>query len=87
MITAARLTEILDELVTAGDDWPTRARKLPEFGKLSTGKPTGPGLHRPWVLLNGEHEHFDNVPVRLVMYEDGTWFLKGTVTIRQLEDG
>lgn len=77
MITAVRVDEICRALTAARAGWPTVARQLPEFERLSYGKPLGPGLHRPWVLLRGEHEDFDAIPVRLVKFETGVWFMKG----------
>lgn len=77
MITAARVAEVCSALRAAGAGWPDVARKLPEFQKLSRGIPSGPGLHRPWVLLEGPHENHES-PVRLVRHENGVWFDKGT---------
>lgn len=77
MITAVRVAEVCSALRAAGAGWPDVARKLPEFVRLHHGTPSGPGLVRPWVLLEGPHEKHD-APVRLIRYENGTWFLKGT---------
>lgn len=75
-ITNGRLVELETALDEAGEDWPAVARRFPEFVKLSRGRATPPGLHRPWVLLNGEQEYYRLVPVRLVRFEDG-WKMKG----------
>ena len=77
MITARRVDEICIALTRARAGWPTVARSLPELVKLSYGKPLPPGQHRPWVLLQGPHEEFDGIPVRLVRFESGVWFMKG----------
>lgn len=76
MITAARAAEIRSVLAVAGAGWATVARRLPEFERLSHGRPSGPGLHRPWVLLNDDIEDWD-APPRLVRFDTGHWFLKG----------
>lgn len=80
MITAERVREICSALRVAGAGWPDIARRLPEFGRLSLGRPVGPGLVRPWVLLNEEHEEHD-APVRLVRHENGVWFPKGAYLV------
>lgn len=77
MITAVRVDEICTALTRAKAGWPTVARALPELARYSYGQPLGPGHHRPWVLLKGEHEDFDSIPVRLVKFETGVWFMKG----------
>lgn len=77
MITARRVDEVCAALTRAKAGWVGVAQQLPEFVKLSYGKPLGPGLHRPWVLLAGPHEDFDGIPVRLVRFETGVWFMKG----------
>ena len=77
MITAGRVTELCSQLTAAGAGWADVARKLPEFQKLHHGRPSGPGIVRPWVLLEGPHEDHD-APVRLVRHENGRWFAKGT---------
>lgn len=77
VVSAARVDEILAALTAAKAGWPNVARKLPEFARLSYGKPMGTGIHRPWVLLEGQHEEFDLVPIRLVRFETGVWFMKG----------
>ena len=75
MTTSDRVAEIIGQLEAAGAGWADIARKLPEFRRLSLGVPAGPGLHRPWLLLD-EVDDYD-APPRLVRYENGTWFLKG----------
>ena len=77
MITAVRVDEICRALTAAKAGWPTVAQALPELVKFSYGKPLGPGVVRPWVLLAGPHEDFDGIPVRLVRFETGVWFMKG----------
>lgn len=80
MITAGRVEEICSALRVAGAGWVDIARRLPEYRKHSLGIPSGIGLHRPWVLLDGEHEEHD-APVRLVRHENGVWFDKGTYLV------
>lgn len=82
-ITAARVAEVCAALQAAGDGWPGVARALPEFERLHKGRPAGPGMVRPWVLLDGEHERYD-APVRLLRHENGRWFIKGTY-MREVE--
>lgn len=77
-VPARRVDAICGALMRARDGWPAVARALPEFSKLSLGKPRGIGAHRPWVLLAGEHEDFEQVPLRLVLFENGLWALKWT---------
>lgn len=77
-ITAKRVDEICTALTRAKAGWLNVARSLPEFDRLHYGRPFGtPGHVRPWVLLRGEHEDFDSIPVRLVRFETGVWFMKG----------
>lgn len=83
MITAARVEEIRAALTAAQDAWPQVAKRLPEFGRLSKGIPSGARVHRPYVYLDVEHEDHDS-PVYLVQYETGVWFTLGTYT-RELE--
>lgn len=75
-ITDARLREIALSLAEVGDDWPAVARRLPEHASHARAVPLGPGVHRPWVLLNDEHEYLE-MPMRLIRHENGTWFYKG----------
>lgn len=77
MITAERVDEICRQLTAAKAGWVGVAQQLPEFVRLSYGRPLGPGHCRPWVLLQGPHEEYDGVPVRLVKFETGVWFMKG----------
>lgn len=78
MITNARLFEIEAELEAAGEEWVRAARALPEYKRHHEGTPSGPGLVRPWVLLNGPQEWVgDGIQVRLIRFEDGAWLLKG----------
>jgi hypothetical protein len=81
----ARVTEILAALEAAGDGWPAVARRLPEFARLHRGRPLGPGVVRPWVVLSCPHEGWPiDLPVRLILHETGVWFVKGT-TINEIE--
>lgn len=82
-ITAARVAEVCSALADAGAGWAEVARQLPEFERLHRGRPAGRGVVRPWVLLAGQHESYDT-PVRLVRYENGRWFIKGTY-MREVE--
>lgn len=77
MITARRVDEVCIALTRAKAGWPGVARQLPEFERLHYGKPLPPGIVRPWVLLAGEHEDFDGIPVRLIRMESGVWLMKG----------
>lgn len=70
-----RVQAICSELTAAGDGWIPVARRLPEYVKHSKGRPSGRGLHRPWVLLDGSLD--EGVPARLLRYETGVWFAKG----------
>lgn len=83
MTSMDRVVEIIGQLQAAGAGWADVARRLPEFRKLSHGRPAGRGLHRPWLLLD-EIDDYD-APPRLVRYENGVWFLKGTLT-RDIEE-
>jgi len=78
----ARVAEIIGQLEAAGAGWADVARRLPEYHKHHLGRPSGRGLVRPWVLLD-EIEDYE-APPRLVRYENGRWFLKGTL-LRDLE--
>lgn len=78
MTSEERLTEIIGQLQAAGAGWADIARRLPEFRKLSHGRPAGRGVHRPWILLDEIDDY--EAPPRLVRYENGVWFLKGTRT-------
>ncbi len=81
MITAVRVEEVCSALTAAGAGWTDVARRLPEYRKHSLGLAgPAPGHHRPWVLLNEEHESHES-PVRLVRYENGTWFAKGAYLV------
>lgn len=81
MINKARMAEILAALEEAGDGWPAVARRLPEYARLHRGRPAGPGVVRPWVLLSGHHEGWPvDLPVRCIRHETGVWFTKGTTT-------
>lgn len=86
--TPERMTEILTALTVAGAGWPDVARKLPEYQRHSLGIPSGPGVHRPWVLLTDDYPPYwdTQTPVRLVRHETGLWFLKGSTYLRDLED-
>lgn len=79
MITMARVVEIIGQLEAAGAGWADIARRLPEYRKHRPGVPSGPGLTRPWLLLD-EIEDYD-APPRLYRYENGVWFLPGTRTL------
>jgi hypothetical protein len=82
VINFSRVDEITRELTEAKAGWPTVARRTPEIARLSYGRPLGPGMHRPWVLLNDYIEGYD-APPRLIKLEDGTWFLKGEPLLRR----
>lgn len=77
MIPAVRVEEIRSALAAAGPDWPAAAKQLPEVRRVSTGIPSGPGMHRPHVWLTEEIEGRLLMPPRLVLHENGTWFLLG----------
>lgn len=75
-VTDQRLAEIAAILTEAGDNWPAVARKLPEYKQHALPVPSGPGVHRAWVLLSEEHEYLE-MPMRLLRHENGSWFHKG----------
>lgn len=72
-----RLTTLLAELQTAGDDWPRVARSHPDVVRVRRGRWQGQAWIRSAVFLAEPLDDYPDTPLVLLLHEDGEWFRKG----------